>query len=263
MMNGLPMFRFILALTIALATGPSWADSAALKTLRTAADSRGWEGVGRLNFGTGSFCTAALVTTDVVLTAAHCLFERQSGQRIPLDRLEFQAGLRFGHADAKRGVLRTVVHPGYSFTNPDRLMGVGNDLALLQLDQPVPEERIRPFRRRVTVDTGQRVHVISYAKDRAEAPAREDDCGVLTRDADILVLSCSVDFGSSGAPVFAELDGEVRLISVISAKAEWEGRPVALAAAMENDIDMLLHAFDREAGAADAAARQVDLAFGH
>jgi hypothetical protein len=52
---------------------------------------------------------------------------------------------------------------------------------------------------------------------------------VLAGRRDTLVLSCSVDFGSSGAPVFSTVDGEVRVVSVISAKAEVDGRKVALA----------------------------------
>ena len=53
-----------------------------LQSQETAAENQGWEAVGRLNFGREGFCTAALITSDVVLTAAHCLFDPQTGGRI-------------------------------------------------------------------------------------------------------------------------------------------------------------------------------------
>ena len=104
---------------------------------------------------------------------------------------------------------------------------------------------VRPFRTQFRVQSGQRVQVVSYAKSRADAPSREEECEILTRDDEILVLSCEVDFGSSGAPVFTSFDGEVRIVSVISAKAEWEGRPVSLAAVMEGELSALLAEFAR------------------
>ncbi|MEM8851428.1 MAG: trypsin-like serine protease, partial [Pseudomonadota bacterium] len=79
---------------------------AALKTLRTADDNRGWEAVGRLNIQDQGFCTASLITADIVMTAAHCLFDKTSGDRVPADQIEFQAGLRFGRAEAYRGIRR-------------------------------------------------------------------------------------------------------------------------------------------------------------
>ncbi|GIT90059.1 serine protease [Jannaschia pagri] len=224
---------------------PLAAQGTGLQTLSTADDNRGWEAVGRLNFGSEGFCTAALVTPDVVLTAAHCLYNKQTGERVEAADIEFQAGLRFGRAEAYRGIRRIVLHPDYDFAEANRLGRVGSDMALLELDRPVRNGHVHPFRTQFRVNAGQTVQVVSYAKDRAEAPTREEACQILTRDADILVLSCSVDFGSSGAPVFVSYNDEVRIVSVISAKAEWDGRPVALAAVMEGELDALIAEFAR------------------
>ena len=38
-------------------------------------DSKGWEAVGRLDLAGRGFCTGALISPDLVLTAAHCLLQ--------------------------------------------------------------------------------------------------------------------------------------------------------------------------------------------
>ena len=153
--------------------------------------------------------------------------------------------MRNGHVEAYRGVRRVVVHPEYDFSKATTLNRVGSDLAMLELDQPVRLGHVRPFRTQLRVEAGQQVQVVSYAKDRANAPSRESACTILDRDAEILVLSCDVDFGSSGAPVFAVYEDEVRIISVVSAKAHWNGQDVSLAAVMEEELDVLISEFSR------------------
>jgi len=252
------MFRTVLSAICILAAGLSAAQADnELQTLNTADDTRGWEAVGRLNFSDEGFCTAALITSDVVLTAAHCLFDQATGARINPEDIEFQAGLRFGRADAYRGIRRIVIHPGYNFEDANRLGRVGSDLALLELDQPVRYGHVRPFRTQLRIEAGETVQVVSYAKDRADAPSRESDCTVLTRDDEILVLSCEVDFGSSGAPVFAVYGDEVRIVSVISAKARWEGQNVSLAAVMEGELEALISEFARTPALGPVAKRVI------
>ena len=225
---------------------PAWSDGR-IRTLTTADDGRGWEAVGRLDFdergGRHGFCTATLVTAEVVLTAAHCVFDDRTGAMLPIERLAFRPGLRFGRAEARRGIRRVAVHPDFVPDGAQRLDRVGSDLALLELDRPVRLNHVRPFRTRLGIEAGARVEVVSYAKDREDAPSLQESCQVLDRDTDVLVLDCTVDFGASGAPVFVLTGGEMRIVSVISAKAALRDRPVALAASVEGEVEALLGAF--------------------
>jgi len=83
--------------------------------------------------------------------------------------------------------------------------------------------------------------VVSYAHDRAESPSLQERCRVLARRSGMLILSCSVDFGSSGAPVFVVDDsGVARIVSVISAKAQIAGRDVALGTRLEKPLGDLM-----------------------
>jgi protease YdgD len=216
------------------------AQESTIRVLSTADDARAWEAVGRVNLiGTG-FCTGTLIAPDMVLTAAHCMFDKRTGQRVALDEIEFLAGWRDGRAAATRGARRVLIHRDYAYFNDDRLDRVAADIALIELDQPIRNARIMPFGRAPRPRVGQSVQVVSYSKDRADQPSLEETCAVLGRDPKVLVLSCHVNFGASGAPIFVMDRGQPRIASVVSAKAEWNDRKVALGAALGGPLEMLI-----------------------
>ena len=225
-------------------SGPAGSQETPLRALQTGDDDRGWEAVGRLNFGDRGFCTGALIEPNLVLTAAHCMFDKETGARMDAGDIQFLAGWRNGRAAAYRGVRRAVIHPDYVFGGSDRLDRVADDLALLELDQPIRLPSITPFETDVGPATGDQVEVVSYAMDRSEAPSLQEVCFVLGNQPGVVVLSCSVDFGSSGAPIFMVRDGVARVVSVVSAKAEVDGKKVALGTALAKPLAEVRAALD-------------------
>lgn len=229
-----------IAMLLALVTAtPAVADASELRALMTANDSKGWEAVGRLNIGGEAMCTGALISETLVLTAAHCVYDADSGEQYPADSIEFLAGWRGGRALAYRNVRRLVVNEGYDFDGADTTDRVANDIALLELDQPIRKSNVAPFAVGDWPRKGDEVGVVSYAFDRAESPSIQETCQVLGRRDGSLVMDCDVDHGSSGAPIFMIQWNRPVVVSVVSAKAHAGDLPVSLGTSLGEKLDAM------------------------
>ncbi len=235
--------------------GAAIAQDAVLRSLQSGVDASPWEAVGRLNIGGNSFCTGALIEPNLVLTAAHCLYSKDSGRQINHENVEFLAGWRNGRASAYRRVRRIAVHPEYTFGEDVSSDRVRNDVALLELDHAIRNTTVKPFGTSARPGRGDRVGVVSYARDRSNAPSLQEVCEVLGQQEGVLITSCSVDFGSSGAPIFSFTGGRAKIVSVVSAKAEIDGQKVSLGTDLDAPLKHLKAELDRQEGHVPVASR--------
>lgn len=201
---------------ILVLSGAAQAQSTGLDRLTGRGDLLGWEAVGRVDLGNG-MCTGVLIAPDLVLTAAHCVYDKATGRMREARSMTFRAGYRDGQSVAESGVLRAVAHAGYNPLTGTNARNVRHDAALLQLSRTIPAMTAAPFAIHTGRDRQGQVSVVSYGRGRAEAPSWQRACALLDRRDGLMAFDCDVTYGSSGAPVFMKDGNRARILSLVSA----------------------------------------------
>jgi V8-like Glu-specific endopeptidase len=179
-----------------------------------------WTAVGPLNVAGNRSCTATLISPTEAITAAHCLFHPITHHRADPADIKFVLGQRRDTYAAIRGVARTAVLPDYVYIGPHvGLEQVGSDMALLELDQPVPPEVASPLK---VVEwplpgaKGAGVSVMGYGRDRPYMATMRSGCLVTETQSAIGQIDCPLLPGLSGAPVLLDSGRSQQLLAVVS-----------------------------------------------
>jgi V8-like Glu-specific endopeptidase len=142
--------------------------------------------VGRLNLGGSSFCTAALVSPDLILAPASCLYNKTEGRWWQPREMFFQAGYQFEKAAQQSGILSYAAPDGYRPGKRLTLASIRVDFSLLKLQRPIGNragwlglawnddelEDDRLGRRAV-------IHHVGYTRDRQHVQINDAGCNVV------------------------------------------------------------------------------------
>ncbi len=191
-----------------------------------------WRTVGRVNIGGRAHCSGTLVAANIVLTAAHCLFSKASGQMVVPGIVHFVAGYSRGEHLGHSKVKTYRVGDGYRGEEGATRENVQHDWALLVLEEslgnelgfltvpegwfepPKPTALPRPTKRKVQITSD--ITTAGYPGDRKHILSLEENCNIITtaNEGRILLTSCIALKGDSGGPILQKVGDGWHIIGV-------------------------------------------------
>lgn len=179
-----------------------------------------WAAVGRLTaeeYDGQNGCTAALVRSDLILTAGHCLGGLENAAASRLSNMRFYAGLNDGKIFAQSSISEVILSETY-VRGQLNLDNIPADWALARLTRPITS--IDPLPIIPLPGEWENVSLLAYSGIHRTSPVLSSNCPQSEFKKGVMLVRCPVVGGNSGAPVLLGSPPFLQIAAVISAKAQ-------------------------------------------